>query len=179
MNQQARIVVQRIHVRRSPACRTGRSRGSRAGRCRNRRRARGSATRKSMLAVGKPCTQTNAGAPGVPQRRVKTLTSPSASAFAAVVDRQWISVPPLRHSSKMAIRNRPGTRSARRRSAPHGWTAVSRLPGRCRLAGAEVAVEARMAATGDQEADAGSGRESVRDGVQFDAPRRSPSPSRW
>jgi hypothetical protein len=60
-----------------------------------------------MLAVGKPCTQTNAGAPGVPHRRVNTVTS--APEFAAVVDRQWISVPPLRHSSKMAIRTRPGT----------------------------------------------------------------------
>jgi hypothetical protein len=54
-----------------------------------------------MLAVGKPCTHTNGGAPGVPARRVKTVTS--APSFAAVDDRQWIWVPPLRQSSKMSI----------------------------------------------------------------------------
>jgi hypothetical protein len=54
-----------------------------------------------MLAVGKPCTHTNAGAPGVPQRRLKTVTS--TSSLAAVDDRHWISVAPLCHSSKMSI----------------------------------------------------------------------------
>jgi hypothetical protein len=50
-----------------------------------------------MLDVGKPWMQTSAGAPGVPHRRLKTLTS--AALLAAVDDGQRISDPPLRHSS--------------------------------------------------------------------------------
>ena len=50
-----------------------------------------------MLAVGKPCTSTRGGAPGVPHRRVNTATS--RPPLASVVDRHRSSVPPVRHSS--------------------------------------------------------------------------------
>src|ERR1700682_24980 len=63
-----------------------------------------------MLDVGKPCTQTIAGALGVPQRREKTLTS--LPPLAAVDDCQRSSVPPLCHSSKMSINSPPVARSA-------------------------------------------------------------------
>src|SRR5262245_32305690 len=55
-----------------------------------------------MLDVGKPCTHTSAGAPGVPQRRENTVTS--RPLLAAVVDSQRSRVPPLRQSSKMSTR---------------------------------------------------------------------------
>src|ERR1700756_3208231 len=107
-----------------------------------------------MLAVGKPCTHTSAGAPGVPQRRVKTATS--ASSFAAVDDRHWISVPPLRQSSKMSI----GLGVLGRKQDP-GSAEVQLMGGRlesaaCRrgLTGPEVTGVAGMAAAGDQHADA-------------------------
>src|SRR6202022_4319306 len=54
-----------------------------------------------MPDVGKPGTQTSAGARGVPHRRLKTLTS--VPLLAAVDDGQRISDPSLRHSSKMSI----------------------------------------------------------------------------
>src|SRR5262249_47803249 len=54
-----------------------------------------------MLDVGKPCTQTSAGAPGVPQRLAKTLTS--WPPFAGVDDRQGTAVPPSCQSAKMSI----------------------------------------------------------------------------
>src|ERR1700756_5713320 len=53
-----------------------------------------------MLDVGKPCTSTNAGAPGVPQRRLNTAIS--CPLLAAVVDRQRSSVAPFCHSAKMS-----------------------------------------------------------------------------
>src|SRR5271166_2438900 len=53
-----------------------------------------------MLDVGKPCTSTSAGAPGVPHRRLNTVTS--CPSLAAVVDRQRSSVPPFCHSAKMS-----------------------------------------------------------------------------
>src|ERR1700756_4513879 len=53
-----------------------------------------------MLDVGKPCTNTSAGAPRVPQRRLNTVTS--CPSLAAVVDRQRSSVPPFCHSAKMS-----------------------------------------------------------------------------
>src|ERR1700739_1567482 len=53
-----------------------------------------------MLDVGKPCTRTSAGAPGVPQRRLNTVTSfPS---LPAVVERHRSSVLPFCHSAKMS-----------------------------------------------------------------------------
>src|ERR1700758_2485890 len=53
-----------------------------------------------MLDVGKPCTSTSAGAPGVPQRRLNTATS--RPSLAAVVERQRSSVPPACPSVKMS-----------------------------------------------------------------------------
>src|SRR5690349_4715450 len=53
-----------------------------------------------MLEVGKPRTHTNAGAPGVPHRRLNTVTS--VPSFAAVVDAQRISVAPACHAAKMS-----------------------------------------------------------------------------
>ena len=53
-----------------------------------------------MLDVGKPCTSTNGGAPGVPRRRLKIATS--RPSLAAVVDRQRSSAPPFCHSAKMS-----------------------------------------------------------------------------
>src|ERR1700756_1860454 len=53
-----------------------------------------------MLDVGKPCTSTSAGFPGVPQRRLNTATS--RPSLAAVVERQRSSVPPDCHSVKMS-----------------------------------------------------------------------------
>src|SRR5690349_1530214 len=65
-----------------------------------------------MLDVGKPCTHTSAGAPGVPQRRENTVTS--RPPLVAVVDAQRSSVPPLRHSSKMSTPESLGARPLRR-----------------------------------------------------------------
>jgi hypothetical protein len=53
-----------------------------------------------MLDVGNPCTHTKPGAPGVPARRVNTVTS--APSLASVVDRQVNDVALLLHSSKMS-----------------------------------------------------------------------------
>src|SRR5246127_374782 len=53
-----------------------------------------------MLDVGKPCTRTSAGAPGVPQRRLNTVTS--CPSLPAVVERHRSSVLPFCHSAKMS-----------------------------------------------------------------------------
>src|ERR1700741_5213417 len=53
-----------------------------------------------MLDVGKPCTRTSAVAPGVPQRRLNTVTS--CPSLPAGVERHRSSVLPFCHSAKMS-----------------------------------------------------------------------------
>src|SRR5271167_2432507 len=77
-----------------------------------------------MLDVGKPWTSTNGGAPGVPHRRLKMLTS--CPPLAAVVDRQRSSVASRCHSAKMSkppayvVQHLPGRSGWPRFPAGHG-----------------------------------------------------------
>src|SRR3954463_13706148 len=66
-----------------------------------------------MLDVGKPCTHTSAGAPGVPVRRTNTVTS--APSLASVVERHTNDVAPSRQSARISrmppltvVRRAPG-----------------------------------------------------------------------